>query len=242
MADAAMVQTLFERYVVNGGIMMVALIPTSIIALALAVQGAINLRLSRTAPRDLIDAARGLETPEDLSLFRERLEQEDSSLARVTRALLKDAEDRSRGLPTPEERADRIAEEVEHLYVRYNGLGVIYTVAPLMGLLGTILGMMRTFYNFAVREERSVALLSEGINEALVTTMWGLFIAIPAYLVVMMLRSKIYHYGAEILPPTVEELCALCSRDRFGETVKTAQTAATASHPPVGERVRSERA
>ncbi|MFH0792987.1 MAG: MotA/TolQ/ExbB proton channel family protein [bacterium] len=226
MADAAMIETLFERYVVNGGIMMVALIPTSFIAVALAVQGAIDLRRARTAPKSLIDAARGLETPEDLSVFRERLEQEESSLARVTRALLKDAEDRGRGLPTPEERADRVAEEVERLYVRHNGLGVVYTVAPLMGLLGTILGMMRTFYDFAVREERSVAMLSEGINEALVTTMWGLFIAIPAYLVVTMLRSKIYRYGAEILPPNVEELCALCSRDRFGEAVKTANTTA----------------
>ena len=53
-------------------------------------------------------------------------------------------------------------------------LSTLYTVSPLLGIMGTMLGMMNTFYEFGVRGQKSVDILTIGIQEALVTSLWGL--------------------------------------------------------------------
>jgi biopolymer transport protein ExbB/TolQ len=68
--------------------------------------------------------------------------------------------------------------------------------------------MIRTFYEFSQSQSRSVDELSQGINEALVTTMWGLIIAVPAYLFVSLFRQRLYRYENDRIPSQVRDLFA----------------------------------
>ena len=97
------------------------------------------------------------------------------------------------------------ARAVDEMYDGVVMLSTIYTITPLLGLLGTILGLRTTFYDFAIRQEKSISALSVGIQEALITTMWGLFIAVPAYVAVQWLQSIIRRYERRELPAAVRE-------------------------------------
>ncbi len=87
---------------------------------------------------------------------------------------------------TPEDVANRFA-EVRSAYLadidaRRGYLMVLVTVAPLLGLLGTVMGMLTTFAGLALSTGgQTVDQIADGISEALITTQTGLMIAIPAY-------------------------------------------------------------
>lgn len=75
---------------------------------------------------------------------------------------------------------------------------VIASVAPLMGLLGTVSGMISTFDIITLYGTGNPKLLSGGISEALVTTMFGLIVAIPALLVGQFLSAKTEHIKSDM--------------------------------------------
>jgi biopolymer transport protein ExbB len=110
-----------------------------------------------------------------------------------------------------EENPGLVEAAADRLYHKLTPLSVIYTIAPLMGLLGTILGMSDTFFEFAqMGQNREISQLSTGINQALITTMWGLMIAIPAYVFSSVLRHKVFAYEKDILPSRLAEILNAC--------------------------------
>ena len=74
-------------------------------------------------------------------------------------------------------------------------LTILVNAAPLMGLLGTVLGMLTTFYGISLGgSESTTNVVASGIHEALITTQMGLCLAIPGYFVIYFLRQKIIDY------------------------------------------------
>lgn len=70
-------------------------------------------------------------------------------------------------------------------------LSILVTIAPLMGLLGTVIGMLTTFRGLATASGQAVDLVAEGIRVALITTQTGLMIAIPGYIFIsIVIRSR----------------------------------------------------
>jgi len=69
-------------------------------------------------------------------------------------------------------------------------LSVLVTIAPLMGLLGTVTGMLATFKGMAISSGKLIDVVASGISEALITTQTGLIIAIPGYILVNALYRK----------------------------------------------------
>ncbi|MGJ3242801.1 MAG: MotA/TolQ/ExbB proton channel family protein [Opitutales bacterium] len=69
-------------------------------------------------------------------------------------------------------------------------LSVLVSVAPLMGLLGTVMGMLATFEGLTKNIGRTIDLIAAGISEALITTQTGLIIAIPGYVMIYMVMRK----------------------------------------------------
>ncbi|MCX7013541.1 MAG: MotA/TolQ/ExbB proton channel family protein [Candidatus Sumerlaeota bacterium] len=199
----------FQRYILDGGIMMVGLVPASIIALGNVIQLCIVLRRARVAPKGLIAAARSISSPADYAAFRQGLPSLPHPLARVALGYL-EAGERGQSCD-PDENPGPLDDALDRLYSKLNPLMVIYTVSPLMGLLGTILGMMNTFFKYAVLQSHDLAQLSKGIMEALITTMWGLYIAIPVYVCVALLRGRIFRYEKDILPEAAREIMRVCA-------------------------------
>lgn len=73
---------------------------------------------------------------------------------------------------------------------RVTFLSTLVGVAPLMGLLGTVTGMLLTFDGLTKNVGRTIDLIAEGISEALITTQTGLVIAIPGYVLIYMILRK----------------------------------------------------
>ena len=71
-----------------------------------------------------------------------------------------------------------------------NVIGTIAGVSPLLGLLGTVSGMIKCFNIISMQEVADPASLAGGISEALITTAAGLMVAIPAYVVYRYLANK----------------------------------------------------
>lgn len=75
-------------------------------------------------------------------------------------------------------------------------LSVLVTIAPLMGLLGTVIGMLTTFRGLATASGQAVDLVAEGIRVALITTQTGLMIAIPGYIFIsLVIRHRNAYLG-----------------------------------------------
>lgn len=74
------------------------------------------------------------------------------------------------------------AEERDELAQGLTWLAVIGSVSPLMGLLGTVIGIMNTFFGIAAAGSANISAVAPGVAEALITTVAGLFVAIPAVL------------------------------------------------------------
>ncbi|MBN1477355.1 MotA/TolQ/ExbB proton channel family protein [Candidatus Sumerlaeota bacterium] len=190
---------LFQRAVLDGGIMMFFLIPCSVIALAYILQGLISLRRERLAPSRLVEVANSARSSHEIEATHRRLAADLSPLGRVVSEL---ARLRPEGTERLERETDRLAgEETTMLYQRWVApLALIRNVALYLGLLGTILGIMRAFGEFATGTEQSVELLGQGINQALVTTAWGLSIAIPSMIFVHIFRQRLITCERVTLP------------------------------------------
>ncbi len=208
-------ESYLDRFVYSGGFMMYVLVPTSILAVTWIVQGFIRLRQSRVAPDSLLQVAKELPDSQAAARFEELLAKHHTPLGRLAAHLLRLRVVGTDSKSTEEENdylRPALSDEIDRLWQETTGLATLYAVAPLMGLLGTVIGMIRTFQDFTVNPDHSITSLSFGINQALVTTMWGLMIAIPAYIFVQVFRRHIFRYEKELLPSASKQLAQLVWR------------------------------
>lgn len=96
-------------------------------------------------------------------------------------------------------------------------LTVLVAVAPLMGLLGTVIGMLTTFKGLATSTGQTVDLVAKGISVALITTQTGLMIAIPGYLFISLIMRKRNEYNAFLA-----QLESYCVQDQSNTERETA--------------------
>ncbi len=103
-------------------------------------------------------------------------------------------------------------EQVARLYRSTDGLGLIAAIAPMLGLFGTVVGMVGAFNTISSTEgfARPDELAGD-ISQALVTTLMGLVLAIPATAAFTYFRNRIDHLAAEI-GTIVEDLASLAER------------------------------
>ncbi|WP_309019556.1 MotA/TolQ/ExbB proton channel family protein [Pelagicoccus sp. SDUM812003] len=85
--------------------------------------------------------------------------------------------------------------EIPRLQHNITFLQIMINTAPLLGLLGTVLGMLTTFYGIALGgSESTTSIVAGGIQVALITTQMGLCLAIPGYIFVYFLKQKVIDY------------------------------------------------
>jgi biopolymer transport protein ExbB len=164
--------------VTAGGWLMVLIIGSSIIAITICIERLIVLNRRRIAPPHLLPAVwKQLRAGE---LDREALKtlRASSPLGRILAAGIANAH---HGREIMKDSIEEAAAHVVHDLERYlNTLGTIAAVAPLLGLLGTVVGMIRVFAEIMAQGTGNASALAGGISEALITTAAGLSVAIPA--------------------------------------------------------------
>lgn len=194
----------FDEYILQGGITMLALLPLSIFTLGIILQRFLDLRISRVMPHDLIEEAKGITNQQAFDSFREHLMLHSSPLAKVILAYI-EAGERGESIhpdvnPTP------IDDVMDRLYQSLSSLSTAYVIGPLLGVLGTTIGIMGTFEQFAIVGKRDMSALVSAIDKSLITTMWGLIIAVPAYYFYAIMQNKIFRYEREQFPRLLKDI------------------------------------
>lgn len=179
-----------------GGIVMVPIILASIIAAAIFLERIWTLQQRRVLPAELTEKVwkwveqRQIQDKHIVAL------QQNSPLGKILAAGLAN---RHRERSVMKEAIEDTGRHVVHELERFiNALGTIASIAPLMGLLGTVLGMIRTFNTLNAGGAGNPTMLAGGIAEALITTAAGLTVAIPALLGYKYLRGRVANLVVEM--------------------------------------------
>ena len=187
--------TMFEL-IMKGGVVGGLIILLSCVALGLVIDYAITIRRAKLAPVADIATFKDLVEKKDFTRIKEVAETNPTFLSDVLTAGLDEI---NLGYPamikamedTAEARTARQARRIEHL-------NVIGNISPMMGLLGTVIGMLRCFNEISqVSGSIDPKQLAAGIFEALVTTCLGLIVAIPTLYFYAIFRNRLDELGGE---------------------------------------------
>jgi biopolymer transport protein ExbB len=172
-----------------GGVMMGPIILASIIAAAIMLERMWTLQSKRVLPAELSEKVWRLVEQRQIQDKHIAALQQNSPLGKVLAAGLAN---RHRDRAIIKEAIEDTGRHIVHELDRFIGaLGTIASLSPLMGLLGTVFGMIRTFNAITTEGIGNPAALAGGIAEALITTAAGLTVAIPALIGYKYLRSKV---------------------------------------------------
>jgi biopolymer transport protein ExbB len=172
-----------------GGWIMVPLVACSVIAVAIVLERLWTLQRRRVLPKELTSQVWQLVTHNELDQRAFLRIQQSSPLGQVLAAGLAQRHAPRDVLKDAIEDAGR---HVVHELERYLGpLGTIAAISPLLGLLGTVSGMIRAFTAITAQGVGNPTVLAGGIAEALITTAAGLTVAIPSLIAYRYLRGRV---------------------------------------------------
>ena len=179
-----------------GGLIGYIIILLSLVSVALMIEHGLTIRQKTMMPPGFADDVLKLLTQGQLVAAIKKCETDPSTLAKILHAGMSEYE---LGWASVEKAAEEAtAEEVSRLYRKIEYLNVIGNIAPMLGLLGTVVGMIFAFQQLAESEGYARAAdLAEGIYLALVTTVEGLVVAIPSLAAFSIFSNRIAFLIAE---------------------------------------------
>jgi biopolymer transport protein ExbB len=196
---AAQIHSVWD-FVVKGGMMMIPIAAASLLAMTVFVERLISLKRGSIIPAGFLPALRErLKGRGDhVGAALEYCEKDNSPLARVIETGL-------RRMDEPLDVLERHVQETGErqafkLRKHLRALSLIAAIAPLMGLLGTIFGMIDAFQTVAASGDAlgRTELLAKGIYEAMITTAAGLIVAIPSLIAYHWISARIEGRVAEM--------------------------------------------
>ncbi len=228
----------FFSLLVKGGWFMVPIGLLSILVVTLAIERGMALRRARILPDALVhDLGRlaGTQGSFDPREAYRVCQRYPSAAANVVRAmLLKIGRPHSEVEHTVGEASER---EAERLYANVRWLNLAAGVAPLLGLLGTVWGMIDAFHRTTMLGpgQNKAEELAAGIYIALVTTFGGLMVAIPAAIFAHLFEGriqKLFHQIDELLFSLLPQIERFEGRMRFGQPLGDGQSSTGPPEPP----------
>ncbi len=189
----------------KGGWVTIAILGCSILSLAIFFERVWSTRNKYVLPEDFINRAMELISSNKIDEAIAISKENGSSIANIVTVALTHLESGN---------LDRYIEtqgknEVAQLEKNISILGLVATISPLLGLLGTVTGMIRMFHQVSIRGIGDHKFVAAGIWEALITTAAGLIVAIPSYVGYRYLISRVekkilrLEHTADILKDTI---------------------------------------
>jgi len=193
----------FWQLTVSGGPIMIVLGVMSVVALAMIITFLVTLNPRREVPDEFVVQARSLLQGGDVGGCELLCQQREEMLPRIILAGLKVAgHDRYAIIEAMEGEGARLAAERAQ---RVGYLSNIATLAPMLGILGTVLGMIMAFNSIAFQPGAvKMLVLARGVSMAVVTTAAGLFLAIPAMAFYFYFRARLQKIVATAEGATAE--------------------------------------
>jgi biopolymer transport protein ExbB len=202
-SDTWKLLSIFEK----GGVMMYPILFSSVLMLGIAIERLYNLRRKNVINSDFLRNVRNQWDWKDIKKTLQLCNSFDNSLSRI----LKVGVLRVGGKLDEIERAIEGAGQHEASLMNSNlrVLGAVANITPMMGLLGTVFGMIKAFNVISLSGTGNPGLVASGISEALITTAAGMVVGIPALALYHYFRGKIDRYVFEMEEITfqlIEEL------------------------------------
>ena len=172
----------------QGGLMMYPIGVCSVTALSIAIERVFSLRRSKIIRPEIVSVIENIQGKEDIGLAVSVCQRFDGPFANVIMAGLD-----SRDMPPEEIKENIVDQGRQEIGVLEKGLVVLETVAgvsPLLGLLGTVIGMIKVFKEISEVGVGQGNMLAGGIAEAILTTAAGLFVAIPSLVLYNFFTSR----------------------------------------------------
>ncbi|MCP5104053.1 MAG: MotA/TolQ/ExbB proton channel family protein, partial [bacterium] len=157
-------------------------------ALSIVIEKTVSLRRKKVIIPEIVSVLDNIKGPGDVGLAMSICEKHKGPFANIIRTGLE-----NRDLPREELKEtldDQGRQEVHQLEKGLMLLETIAAIAPLLGLLGTVIGILKVFNVISVLGVGQATALSGGISEALITTIFGLSIGIPAVVVFNYFTNK----------------------------------------------------
>ena len=172
-----------------GGWLMIPILLCSVISAAICVERFWTLRADQVAPRNLLAQVWTWIKNNEMDNRRLRELKTGSPLGQILAAGITS---HRRGRDIMKESIEEVANHVVHELERYlNTLGTVAAITPLLGLLGTVIGMIKVFTAIRLEGTGNAAVLAGGISEALITTAAGLSVAIPSLFFYRFFQRKV---------------------------------------------------
>jgi len=243
-AEAISQQTFFEQFVIAGGpIVWFVLLPMSLITVFLAVEYSLTIRRRKLLPEGTSGRIIRIIQQSDSGRLAETIADEDDFVSiAITEAVARGKGDwfRMRSCLT-----ESLQDQACRLLRRIEWMNLIGNVSPMVGLFGTVFGMIKLFNTIVVAGgQPQAAQLAEGISVALVTTFWGLFIAIPALALHGVFRNRIETLisdavtEADNIMPEIRRSLKKQLPTRTGQTKATIQELGSRGKPKTSGPVR----
>jgi biopolymer transport protein ExbB len=178
--------------ILAGGWLMAPILLCSTLAVAIIIERFWTLRKSKVTPEGLAATVEDWAARHELDLRHITQLRAESPLGRVYASALTN---RKRSRDIIKEAVEDTGRHVVHDLERFlNTLGTIAGITPLLGLLGTVIGMIKVFSAIMVSGVGDAQVLAGGISQALITTASGLTVAIPSYFFYRYFRGRVSEY------------------------------------------------
>jgi biopolymer transport protein ExbB len=172
-----------------GGLLMFPIILCSIVAMAIVIERLWVLRSRRVLPENLVAQMWQMHRNNQLTSSHINTVKKGSALGRI---LVAGLVNRAHSREVMKEAIEEVGRQVVHELERYlNTLGTIASITPLLGLLGTVIGMIKVFSAIVTAGVGNPGVLASGISEALITTAAGLSVAIPTLMFYRYFSGKV---------------------------------------------------
>lgn len=184
------------EFLVQGGTTMFILLGCSILALTIIFERTWSLRRSVVIPDKLTAEVEAAIRNDDVKHAMQLCHESHTAMGRILWVAMN-----NRGVSRPvlKEVLEEIGrQEVAHLDRFIGALGVIAGIAPLLGLLGTVIGMIEVFQVISVEGVGKADILAGGISKALNTTAAGLSVAIPTLVAYRLFEARVDRFVIEI--------------------------------------------
>lgn len=223
--------TYFDFFVVKGGVIAYFIILLSVVAMSLSVEHLFSIRRSTIVPaesvrqaQELIEAGKYLEAIQFTA-------EEPSMVGYVLHAALREAPNGFGAMERALEEA--IEERSAKLYRKIEYLNIIGAVSPMIGLFGTVVGMILLFSAIHAADSFPRAqVVADKVSIALVATFWGLAVAIPSLSIYSVFRNRIEVMTAECAMAADRLLAAFKSPVRGPGPSHAVPAPANVSLPP----------
>ena len=180
------------EFINAGGWLVWPIIACSVVSVAIIIERAVALRRKRVLPARLTVQVREWAR---LGRVAQSNVEELKSSSPLGKIIASGVLNRGRGREVIRESIEETGRHVVHELERYlNTLGTIASVCPLLGLLGTVIGMIRVFNVITLQGVGDPSVLAGGISEALITTAAGLTVAIPSLMFYRYFRGRVDEY------------------------------------------------